>query len=555
MPELTIQQAFDLALQHHKAGRLPEAEHLYRQILAQQPNHADALHLLGVIAHQVGQHDAAVELIHQALAIQPNFPGAYNNLGLALRDRGHLDEAIAAFRSAIDLKPNYPGAYSNLGNALVKKGLSAEAMAAFRQALAFQPGFHQARCNLLMAMNYDAASTPQSLFEEARLWNQLYASAFAHADTPHANDRNPERRLRIGYVSADFRKHASAHFLLPLFTHHDRHQVEIVCYAEGVRSDDITRRFQTLTQLWRSTTGLTDSQVAQRVREDQIDILVDLKLHSDLNRLLVFARKPAPVQVTWLGYPGTTGLTAMDYRLTDPYLDPPGIDEACYSETSIRLPDTFWCYDPLTDQPPVNNLPALANGWITFGSLNNFCKINDGVLRLWCQVLRQVDNSRLLLHADEGSHRQRTADRLTQLGVDSARLRFVGRVPLSEYRQLYSQIDIALDPFPYGGGTTTCDALWMGVPVVSLAGTTAVGRGGLSILNNTGLADLIATTPEDYVHISVALAHDLSRLADLRSTLRPRMQHSPLMDAPRFARNIETAYRQMWQKYCLSNPQ
>jgi predicted O-linked N-acetylglucosamine transferase (SPINDLY family) len=289
------------------------------------------------------------------------------------------------------------------------------------------------------------------------------------------------------------------------------------------------------------------------VRGDQIDILVDLTLHMSRSHLLVFARKPAPVQICWLGYPGTTGLTEIDYRLTDPYLDPPGLNDAYYSEQSIRLPETFWCYDPLTTEPAINPLPALKNGQITFGSLNNFCKVNAAVLELWARVLSAVEQSRLLLLAPEGSARENVLRILGKAGISANRITVVGPQSRECYLKLYHDIDIGLDTLPYNGHTTSLDAYWMGVPVVTLVGQTAVGRAGLSQLTNLGLPELIAHTPNQYVSIAVELANDIGRLSELRSTLRQRLEQSPLMDAPRFARNIEAAYRSMWQRWCAAH--
>jgi predicted O-linked N-acetylglucosamine transferase (SPINDLY family) len=301
---------------------------------------------------------------------------------------------------------------------------------------------------------------------------------------------------------------------------------------------------------WQNTFGLTDERMAELIREDQIDVLVDLTMHMARNRMLLFARKPAPVQVTYLAYCSTTGLETMDYRLTDPHLDPPGMNDAYYSEQSIRLPETYWCYPMHEQSPQVGPPPAPSTGEVTFGCLNNFCKVFPAALELWIQLLRATPKSQLVLYAREGNHRQRACDLLEHEGIDPHRLKFLGRVRLSEYFKRYDQIDVGLDPFPCNGGTTTCDALWMGVPVVTLAGRTAVGRGGVSILANVGLPELIAQTPQQYVQIATDLAGDLPRLAELRRTLRARMQASPLMDAPRFARNIEAAYRQMWRNWC-----
>jgi predicted O-linked N-acetylglucosamine transferase (SPINDLY family) len=316
----------------------------------------------------------------------------------------------------------------------------------------------------------------------------------------------------------------------------------------------MTDRLRQSADVWRDIVGWSDALVADRVRQDRIDIAVDLTLHGGDNRLLVFARKPAPVQVTYLAYCSSTGLSTIDYRLSDPYLDPPGMDESVYSERTIRLPETYWCYQPIGAPPEVNALPALEQGHITFGGLNNFCKVSEPALAAWAKLLRAVPHAHLLLHAHEGAHRQWVRERLKGEGLEPARVRFAGFMPMERYFALYRQIDIALDTFPCGGGTTTCDALWMGVPVVSLVGQTAVGRGGLSILSNVGLPELAARSAEEYVRIASELAHDLPRLSRLRKTLRQRMAQSPLMDAPRFARHIEAAFRQMWRQWCATAP-
>ena len=318
------------------------------------------------------------------------------------------------------------------------------------------------------------------------------------------------------------------------------------------RPDLVTEQLKRGADVWRSTVGLDDEELARLVRRDQIDVLVDLTMHLQGSRLLAFARKPAPVQVTYLAYCSTTGLDAMDYRLTDPYLDPPGGEERWYSERSVRLPRTYWCYPPPAQAGPLGPVPALASGRITFGCLNNYCKITRPTWNTWCGLLKAVPDSELIVHSHEGTHRERARQHLAQEGVDPRRLQFVGLLPLPQYFQQYAKIDIALDPFPYPGGTTSCDALWMGVPVVSLAARTAVSRAGLSILSNLGLAELVARRPEEYVRIAADLAADLSRLSELRASLRARMRESPLMNAQAFARDVETAFRSMWRDWCAA---
>ncbi len=327
-------------------------------------------------------------------------------------------------------------------------------------------------------------------------------------------------------------------------------QFEVFCYAQVAHPDILTDRLRGYADVWRDIVGLSDLQTDDLVRRDQIDILVDLKMHTANNRLLVFARKPAPVQVTWLGYPGTTGLSTIDYRLTDRYLDPPGLFDAFYSEESVRLPDTFWCYDPMTDEPSINALPALQLGVVTFGCLNNFCKVNDGCLELWAQVLRAVPRSRLLLQAPRGLARDKVLAGLQGEGIAAARVVFADKLARPEYLKLYHQIDLALDPFPYNGHTTSLDAFWMGVPTLTMPGKTVVGRAGWSQLCNLGLKELAAETPALLVARAAELAGDLPRLQALRGTLRQRMSQSPLMDAGRFARHVEQAYRLMWRRWC-----
>jgi predicted O-linked N-acetylglucosamine transferase (SPINDLY family) len=313
----------------------------------------------------------------------------------------------------------------------------------------------------------------------------------------------------------------------------------------------LTQRFQEASHGWRNIKAVSDEAAADLIRADRIDILIDLALHTGGHRLAVSARKPAPVQAAWAGYPGSTGLEAVDYRFTDPYLDPPGSDEYS-SEEPIRLPDTFWCYDPVTDLPPVNPLPALTAGRITFGSLNNFCKVNERVIALWSRVLSAVPGSRLLLLSKDGPHRARTLELFQRCGVEPSRIEWFTTAARSLYLAAYHRIDLGLDTFPYNGHTTSLESFLMGVPVVTLIGPTRVGRGGLSQATNLGLPELIAYTPEQYVEIAVELAADLSRLSRLRATLRYRMHSSPLMDAPRFTRNMEAAFRTIWRRWCSS---
>jgi predicted O-linked N-acetylglucosamine transferase (SPINDLY family) len=359
--------------------------------------------------------------------------------------------------------------------------------------------------------------------------------------------------LRIGYVSADFRHHPVGRFLLPLFQNHDHRNFEIVCYADVARPDSLTEQLRQQADSWHDVRGFSDERLAVQIRQDRVDILIDLGAHMSRNRLLAFARKPAPVQVTYLAYCSTTGMKAIDYRLSDSQLDPDKDCDAHYSERTIRLPRTYWCYQPPADAPEVADAsPMDGSGCVTFGCFNNFAKVSPPTIAAWARIMRAVANSRLIIHAHEGSHRQPVRDLLAANGVEPSRVGFQGLVPTREYLAQYSTIDIALDPFPYNGGTTTCDALWMGVPVVTLAGNTAVARAGKTLLLNVGLAELVAGSRDEYVDIAAKLAADAKRLRALRTTMRDRMSHSPLMDSAQFAAGVENAYRTIWRRWCES---
>ncbi len=531
-------------------GKPVEAAACYQRALRLNPVYAEAHNNLGNVFKDQDKLDEAVVCYQRALQVNPDYALAYYNLGLLWQDRGNLDEAVACYRQALRLDPAYAEAHNNLGNALKDQGALDEAVASFRRAIELKPDDHAAHSNLLYTLIFCPGFDARTILEEHRLWSQRFAEPLSRLIEPHSNDCSSHRRLRIGYVSPDFCDHAQSFFMVPLLSAHDHENFEIYCYSDVARPDEITARLRPLADVWRSIAGLSDEQVAALVRQDGIDILVDLSMHMAGNRLLVFARKPAPVQVSWLAYPGTTGLSTIDYRLTDPYIDPPGLHDQDYSEESIRLPDAFWCYDPLAEEPGVSVLPAVENGCITFGCLNNFCKVNDSVLKLWAGVLTAVDGSRLLLLAPEGSVRRRTLDLLEREGVERDRVTLVARQRRPRYLELYHRIDIGLDTFPYNGHTTSLDAFWQGVPIVTLVGDTPVARAGLSLLTNLGLPELVADTPDQFVSIAVALADDVPRLCELRASLRDRLRASPLSDAPRFARMVEAAYRETWRRWC-----
>jgi predicted O-linked N-acetylglucosamine transferase (SPINDLY family) len=720
MASLNIQQALEAAFARHQAGKLSEAEAIYRQILSVAPNNPDALHLLGVLAGQAEKPEIAVDLISRAIAVQPGIADfhnnlakflkdgerfeesvaacrralalnpkhveAYNNLGLALKAldqwdqaiaayaevfklkpdhaeahknlgealkaKGQIDRAIAEYREAIRLRPNYAQAYNslsvalrenweldgaidtasraisykseyadacnNLGNALRLKGRIDEAAAAYRRAIEFAPDSAFVHGNLALALleqwkleeaiaestealrlksdypeaynNLGNIYKEQARFDEAiesyrkaialapknadyhdnlvyflnfhpdydaarvlaehQAWDRQHARAL-RGEIPHKNDRSPNRRLRIGYVSPDFRNHVVGRNMLPLLREQDHQAFEIFCYSNGRNADAVTAQFHGYADYWRDVWRDSDEQLATRIREDRIDILVDLALHMAGNRLLAFARKPAPIQATFAGYPGTTGMTAMDYRLTDPYLDPPGESDSNYAERSIRLASTFWCYDHRQEMPDVQALPALSAEHITFGCLNNFCKINNRVLELWARTMQSVAGSRLLVLCWPGRHRDWFLRTMARQEIAEDRIEFADPRPLGDYLRLYHRIDIGLDTFPYNGHTTSLDSYWMGVPVVTLAGKTAVGRAGLSQLTNLGMTELAAGGEDEFVSIAKELAGDLDRLKSMRASLRERMRSSPIMDARACARSIESGYQEMWRQWTV----
>jgi protein O-GlcNAc transferase len=515
-----IQQIFAAAIEHHRAGRLAEAEASYRQVLAADERHADA----------------------------------WSNLGFCLIQQKDVHRAESACRRAIELNPNLATAHANLGNALQRQARVDEAVAALRAALALNPNLRVAHENLLLALNYLPAQTPQDVYAEHVRWAEQHANHLGDDAPPHANDRDENRRLRVAYVSPDFRRHSVAFFIEPLLAAHDRGQVEIVCYSDVERPDETTARIQQLADVWRDTGGVSDDRFAQIVREDRIDILVDLAGHTAGNRLLAFARRPAPVQVTCLGYPNTTGMAAIGYRITDAHADPPGLTDAFHTEQLIRLPRTAWCYRPPADAPHVGDAPPSTNGHVTFGSFNKLAKISPPCLDAWTELLRMTPGSRMIIKSTalgDATLRQRLATEFAARNIAGDRLGILGPVgPTAEHLSTYGRVDVALDTFPYHGTTTTCDALHMGVPVVTLAGQTHVSRVGVSLLHAVGLDDLVAETPRQYVETAAKLATDRERLSRLRTTLREQMQSSPLGDATSLSRDVEAAFRKCWQRWC-----
>lgn len=532
-------------------GKLDEAIACYRKALAIKPDYADALNNLGIALKDQGRPDEAIACYQKALAIKPDDVLALNNLGIALKSQGKLDEAIACYQKILAAQPDDAAANNNLGNALKELGKAGEAIAYFQKALAIKPGFAEAHNNKLLTAHYATLYSPAALFTEHLKFAEQFEAPLKQAWRRHLNARDPKKPLKVGYISADFRNHPVAYFIDPVLASHDKSQVEVFCYYNHNRHDSYTDRIKAAADHWVPCQGMPDDLLAERIRADGIDILVDLAGHTAENRLLVFARKPAPVQVTYLGYLNTTGLSAMDYRLTHIDTDPPAND-AYYSETLYRLPgNLWWCYRPRPGTPEVAPPPAIANGFVTFGSTNNFAKLSPETLAVWADILRALPESRLIIAGvPEGAARTSISARFAAHGIDNHRLIVYGRLSSMQFWELHHQIDIALDPFPYNGGTTTCDALWLGVPVVALTGNEFVSRMGHALLKNIGLPELATESRQEYVNIAVKLANDLGYLKTLRAGMRARLAASPLRDEIGFTRNLETAYRDMWIKWC-----
>ena len=508
---------------------------------------------LAEILSQIGREADAEEYYRRLLDTGAGGAVAYNKLGCLCQRMARMAEALEYQRKAVDAQPDRPELWANLARVLIETGDIEQGMALLEKAIDRMPQNWQARSNYLFRLHYLPELDPGKLLREHRRWGQLYAPP-GLARTVHQNDPDPDRRLRVGYVSADFRRHSVAYFFESLLDGHDRQDVEVFGYGNVEFRDEVTARLEEKFDHFRDIRHLSDDAAAELIEQDRIDILVDLTGHAGGSRLLVFARKPAPIQVTYLGYPNTTGVEAVDYRLTDALAEAgqAGSDRA-YTEELVYLPDGFLCYRPPDFAPCVGPLPADRNDYVTFGSFNNNCKITQTVISLWSDVLRATENSRLLLKLRGGQEpliRDRYRERFERAGVPRERVEICGWKDPIEHLQTYGRVDIALDTYPYNGTTTTCEALWMGVPIVSLVGKCHVSRVGLSILTRLGLGFFAASTQKEYVAKATALAANLPALAQIRRSMRARMARSGFCHAKSFASRFEAAYRQMWHRWC-----
>jgi protein O-GlcNAc transferase len=554
-------------------GALDEAVNSYQRALSIRPHYAEAHYNLGVVFGRLQRHHAALFHYQQALHFKPDYAEAHMNLANVLQGMWKFDEAVESYQRAVHFRPNYSAAFHGLGGVYLRQGRLELAVANFKEALRLEPDSADLHSNLLFCMNYDPEADPDTIFAEHCRFGELHDIHDARKLSEHTNDPTPERRLRVGYVSPDLRFHALTRYLEPVLIHHDPQKVETFCYAEVAVPDNVTARLQGLVPAWRSTCGQTDAEVAQRIRDDKIDILVDLAGHTANNRLCAFALKPAPVQATWLGYMNTTGLKAVDYRLTDEVLDPasevrcpesgvrslfpdaghrtPDTGQIYDTEELVRLPGGMCCFASPTDAPEVSPLPALKRGHLTFGSLHNLFKLNPKVFDLWSQLLQETPSTKLIMfrHTLTGSAQDDIRREFAQRGIGAERLELRQGSDTPGYLAVYDEIDVSLDTFPYTGGVTTCESLWMGVPVLSLRGVRPAGRNSAAILTRVGLGDWAVNTAEEYLALAKRTGDDLDGLARLRAGLRATVA-ATLCDAEQFTRSLEEVYRSLWRRWC-----
>jgi protein O-GlcNAc transferase len=526
--------------------RLDEAELGYREALRLKPGHVEARNNLGNVLRDLGRLDEAEACFREALRLEPGYADAHANLGAALYRLGRVREAEASCRDALRFDPEHARAHNNLGNILIESNAFDEAETHLRRAIALNPTLTPLFDNLLYALNYHPDRSAADIDAAYAAYDRRFGAPHRAAIPRHANARAHGRRLRIGYVSPDFRGHSSRYFLEPLLANHDATAFELFAYAELGWEDSVTRIYKSYFEHWVETKAMDDDALCARIRADAIDVLVDLAGHTANNRLGVFARKPAPVSVSWLGYASTTGLRSIDYLLIDPVSAPPG-SEPSFAETPWRLAAPAYVYRPASGMGPEGDLPALRRGAVTFGTLTRAVRINDRTVRTWARILDAVPHARLTIDSSsfgDPAACEALAMRLSAAGIARDRVAIGYHSPPWD---VLREIDIGLDCFPHNSGVTLFETLYMGVPYVTLAGRPSVGLIGSSILEGAGHPEWIARTEDEYVAIAVRLAGDLPALAAIRGQLRARMASRPIMDERGFAARVETAYRRMFE--------
>jgi len=522
----------------------------YDKAIQLRPDLAEAYNNRGIALKDLGQLDEAVANYDKAIQLKPDLADAHNNRGVALQDLGQLDEAMQTFDRAIQLKPDYAEAYNNRGNALKELGRLDEALQNYDKAIQLKPGHVKAYSNLLMDLNYTLDLNVINHIAMARKFDEVVTEKAQIQFSTYQCLPRPER-LRVGFVSGDLRNHPVGYFLESILSSIDSSKIELIAYPTRPKVDDLSERIKPFFSMWKSVYGQNDEAVANLIYADGIHILLDLSGHTAGNRLPMFGYKPSPVQVSWLGYFATTGLNEMDYLIGDPHVTPPQHDSH-FTEKVWRLPETRWCFTPPDADVPIAPPPALKQGYVTFGCFNTTTKVNDKVVELWAKVLDAIPNSRLLLKAKQLRDqlvRENIIQRFAALGINSERISLEESEDRQKYFAAYNRIDITLDPFPFTGGTTSVESLWMGVPLITLAGDLLISRQGVGVLMNAGLPEWIADDEESYLAKAIIFASDLDKLAKLRASLRAQVLASPLFNAPRFARNFENALLEMWIQY------
>ncbi len=542
-----------IALQ--KLGQLDAAAKSYGKAIRLSPDYAAGYNNLGNTLQQLGKMDEAIKKFDKAIELKPDFPEAYNNRGNVLRDLGLLSDAISSYSKASQLKPDYPEAYNNWGVSLQELGQLNAAVKNYNKAIQLSPDLYtMAYSNLLTTLNYTTNVGASERFSIAQKFGK-YITEKAQTHCLNHQNLSAKKRLRVGLVSADLRLHPVGHFLENVLSSIDNSKIELVAYPTTPEEDDLTERIKPLFSSWEPICGQNDDAVANLIHSDAINVLIDLSGHTAGNRLPVFGYRPSPVQVSWLGYFATTGLNEMDYVIGDPYVTPPKYDKH-FTEKIWRLPETRWCFTPPDAHIELSAPPALNCGYVTFGCFNNITKINNKVVELWANLLHLVADSRLFLKARQFRDNavcNTVIQQFAAKGINSERIKLEGPEEREEYLAAYNKVDIALDPFPFTGGTTSVESLWMGVPLVTLAGNSLISRQGVGILMNAGLSDWIAEDEKEYLAKAVSFATNLNELTVLRARLRPNILASPLFDAPRFACHLENALLEMWSRRVKQN--
>lgn len=581
---------------YYQQNKISLAIEAYQKILSQDPERTDILNNLSILFIKQNKYKLALDNLHKIIKIKPDYVEAYNNLGQLYQDLNQPQQAQIYLEQAILLQPEYGTAYYNLGNVYKSLNRLSLAISYYQKALKYtsdhldtynnlgntylncgevsmalscyhkilqltsnknnliSPTILKSEQNLLFALHYNNQVSGKNIYQQHWQWGQKYQSLIKPVYKRDPNSITSAHKIKIGYVSHDLKQHSVSYFLRELLKNHDQEHFLITCYAANNKLDKVTEKLKSLVDEWRDISSLSYQEAAELIYRDRIDILVDLGGHTDHNRLLIFAYKPAPIQVTYLGYPNTTGLSRIDYRFTDNYCDPRGKTEKFHTETLVRLPQSFLCYQPSLYSEINPIIPFQRNQYITFGSFNNLAKVSEKVISYWGKILQQVPQSKLFLKS-KALEDTEVCDRIFQLfaqqEINRERLILKGWLKNNQdHLAAYNEVDIALDTYPYHGTTTTCEALYMGVPVITLAGKVHVSRVGVSLLSNVGLSEFIANNSEEYIDQAIKLANNSQKLSQLRNNLRPRMHNSPLMNGKQVTKDIESAYQDMWQKWC-----